>query len=561
MKTCRNCGKQNADEDNFCIWCGEKLEAPGAAKTPPRQEPNGKICPRCSAVNEEDDNYCCQCGAELVKRKPQNPKPLPGTSTSKPDTFLYSPSGKHWGIALPLTESRSGVILHDPDLLSEEGGQGVVYRVSYQGETKVLKVYRRQPSENARFKENLISNLKKGSPDESFIWPIDVVENIRATDSEGPFTTFGYVMDLFPKDYVSVAALNKGKQARFEDDYVRARAILRICTAFKRLHNRGYSYQDINAKNIIIHPKTGKIRIGDVDNIAPNATDVFVEGTPRYMAPEIVRDRKNTDRRYTAGVNTDDYSLAVLIFMLFFRTHPLEGENFFRLREKKEEKAASETEFIDYVYGFRPCYVLDHMLHPEDYDGTTGKSRPYNGPLDKVLPYLISKTPDYLMDAFARSFSRGSLEGIPNAIFARTTDSEWEHLFLRLQAQYHRCSDGNYETFRSEGDSRCPHCGRELGHGKRIRLGNEIMHDYTVPAEGHRMIARSQFGPCKWDDEAEPVLWLTNLPNGMTALQNTSKSDLTVCFGGEERRLPPKGAIPAVSGITVKSDNGEVEFL
>ena len=87
------------------------------------------------------------------------------------------------------------------------------------------------------------------------------------------------------------------------------------------------------------------------------------------------------------------------------------------------------------------------------------------------------------------------------------------------------------------------------------------MLDYTVPAEGHRMIARSQFGPCSEDAKAEAMLWLTILQDGRTGVQNISGEELTLCFGEQERVLPPKAAVAALSGMKIKSTNGEVVFL
>ena len=101
--------------------------------------------------------------------------------------------------------SRKGTEIRELQLLSKEGGQGVVYRVNCGGRECALKIYRRALSDNLRFRANLIENTKHDPPDESFIWPLDVVENIRAVDESGSG-------DLYsdPNDTLSYFSLDTG---------------------------------------------------------------------------------------------------------------------------------------------------------------------------------------------------------------------------------------------------------------------------------------------------------------------------------------------------------------
>lgn len=63
----------------------------------------------------------------------------------------------------------------------------------------------------------------------------------------------------------------------------------------------------------------GDLLICDNDNIAPYGTNTGILGKCRYMAPEIVRKEKQPDAQ------SDRFSLAVILFLLFFNNHPLEG--------------------------------------------------------------------------------------------------------------------------------------------------------------------------------------------------------------------------------------------
>ena len=65
-----------------------------------------------------------------------------------------------------------------------------------------------------------------------------------------------------------------------------------LCTAFKRLHEEGYSYQDLNDGSFFFDPHTGELLICDNDNVTADKKNLGVLGKMRYMAPEIVRGDK-----------------------------------------------------------------------------------------------------------------------------------------------------------------------------------------------------------------------------------------------------------------------------
>jgi hypothetical protein len=76
-----------------------------------------------------------------------------------------------------------------------EGGQGVVYKVTCNGEQKALKWYSgKKMRDPKKFYDNLYNNIKKGAPTSEFLWPLDITEK----DGEA----FGYVMDLRPSEYI-----------------------------------------------------------------------------------------------------------------------------------------------------------------------------------------------------------------------------------------------------------------------------------------------------------------------------------------------------------------------
>ena len=190
-----------------------------------------------------------------------------------------------------------------------EGGQGIVYKIKCENKNYALKWYKK-PCDDSFYK-NLCDNVKRGAPAATFLWPLAITEK----DSDG---SFGYVMKLCPKRYqpLSQFLLNN---AKFKNLSAMINAGIQITASFRALHNKGDSYQDLNDGNFFIDPETGKILICDNDNVAPNGTNLGILGKPRYMAPEVVC------QNHLPDTYSDRFSLAVILFLLFFRGHPLEG--------------------------------------------------------------------------------------------------------------------------------------------------------------------------------------------------------------------------------------------
>ena len=196
------------------------------------------------------------------------------------------------------------------------GGQGTVYRVSYEGKEYALKWYHIGvfKGKEQEFYQNLENNISKGAPTKAFLWPLGITEKQNGS--------FGYLMDIRPGGYDELTdffvGTKKKPQVHFASFAAIITAAINIIQAFRELHNRGYSYQDINNGNFFINPNTGDVLICDNDNVSPYGTNLGIMGKQRWMAPEIV----------TGGdpdKHSDRFSLAVVLFRLLFINHPLEG--------------------------------------------------------------------------------------------------------------------------------------------------------------------------------------------------------------------------------------------
>ena len=79
------------------------------------------------------------------------------------------------------------------------GGQGEVYEVESSGKSYALKWYYKE-SATKRQKEMLEKAIEKGSPDQCFLWPMELV---LPPDSR----IFGYIMPLRPKNFKGIVDL------------------------------------------------------------------------------------------------------------------------------------------------------------------------------------------------------------------------------------------------------------------------------------------------------------------------------------------------------------------
>lgn len=293
------------------------------------------------------------------------------------------------------------------------GGQGEVYDVENGGKHFALKWYYRHTATAAQkvILENLIA---KGRPDDSFLWPEDLIYKHTGEP-------FGYIMELRPKNYRSIVDLMKRKAD--PSFYTLCKAAFNLTKGYQKLHAMGYSYRDISFGNLFFDPDTGNVLICDNDNVSVNGKDdSSVYGTPRFMAPEIVLGKAKPSR------NTDLFSLAVLLFYMFMMNHPLEGK-------LEAEIKCMDIHAMNKLYGTNPIFIFD----PDNKS-----NRPVRGYQDNALIYW-DLYPENLKSLFTQAFTAGLAS--PNR---RVTENKWLETFANLMS----------------GIVTCPNCGVELFYDK-----------------------------------------------------------------------------------------------
>lgn len=406
------------------------------------------------------------------------------------------------------------------DLLGE-GGQGEVYLVECEGARYALKLYKDLPDPD--FCYNLKNNVEKGSPANAFLWPLAILRDEN---------TFGYLMDLRPRGYESFVSYLTGKN-KFRDARTMLRWCIELCLAFKTLHEKGYSYQDLNDGSFFFHPDTGDLLICDNDNVTADKKNLGILGKMRYMAPEIVRGDvdPSTGERQMPDVHSDRFSLAVILFMTLCLGNPYEGE---RLKEYVIVDEEAEHE----MYGTDPVFV---------YHKTNTTNRPIRGYHTGVLrrwPHL----PLYVKEAFHRTF----VDGLSDRENGRVTELEWLRILFRYRDELVSCDCG-YQFAYGLGDRAlredCPLCKTHHGSG-RVLLS--IGKNRIVVAEGQKLYA-PHLDKYSSDYNLGIGEIIRNKKNpALLGLRTNVTSDVLIeDANGTRRTVPAGGVIPIIEGLKI----------
>ena len=308
-----------------------------------------------------------------------------------------------------------------------EGGQGEVYHVKYSNKDYALKWYYPNKLKNIKaFYSNISNNIDQGRPTDSFLW-MKYITEIKNN-------SFGYLMDLRPTEYKDFSNFLLAKE-KFSSISAIVTAALQIVNGFRELHRRGQSYQDLNDGNFFINPQTGDVLICDNDNVAPYGENLGIVGKCRYMAPEVVLGKKNPD------IHTDRFSLSVVLFMLFFLSHPLEGKRTLCpcLTEALEKK----------FYGSEPVFI---------YDEKNDTNRPARGVHTNALRFW-NVYPDFFHDEFQKAFSNDALMNSEH----RLTENEWQKTLINLRDSLivHSCGEETFVNVKSK-QNLCMNCDKPI---------------------------------------------------------------------------------------------------
>lgn len=384
------------------------------------------------------------------------------------------------------------------------GGQGIVYLVEVNGQNMALKWYFNNMGD--WFYRNLEENVTKGAPSEAFLWP-----EYLTTKQKG---TYGYIMKLRPQGYHEFGQYLLAR-AKFKSFEAMVNAAMKICEGFKALHLSGLSYQDLNDGNFFIHPDTGDVLICDNDNVAPEGVSSGILGKARYMAPEVVTGKAMPSKQ------TDRYSLSVVLFLLFYANHPLEGARVLAcpcMTEKYEKQ----------FYGSEPIFI---------YDKVNANNRPVRGVHNNVLRRW-NAFPAILRETFTQEFSSECLSD-PNK---RKLERQWQNVIQQIRDMLVVCPECKDETFVEDANTpKCMCCGKPFNIPGTLQIND-------------RKVLLTPNTKVYVDMDNKPDIQVINVPGDRYPIQLrniTTNNWVVETPSGKIRSVEPNMSMPVKAGLKV----------
>lgn len=388
------------------------------------------------------------------------------------------------------------------------GGQGIVYLVELLGKKMALKWYINAPGD--KFYRNLEENVKKGAPSDAFLWPEYIT-----TKQKG---SYGYIMPLRPEGYYEFGQFYLAR-VQFKSFEALLNAAMKICDGFKQLHLHGLSYQDLNDGNFFINPSTGDVLICDNDNVMPDGEVSGILGKARYMAPEIVLGKTMPNKE------SDRFSLAVLLFMLFYGNHPFEGDRVLQcpcMTEKFEKQ----------FYGEEILFL---------YNEKDTSNRPVRG----VHRNVIRRWPVYpevLRNAFINEFTQEKLKD-PSK---RSIERKWQDVIRSLRDMLVVCPKCKEETFLTDPKApKCMGCGAAIPVAGGIEFSGRTV--WLTPGTIFYM---------GYDNT--PTARIVTVPGDRypVQIQNMTSDKWTVeTPSGKLKAIEPQDTMPVKAGLKVSFDS------
>ncbi len=410
------------------------------------------------------------------------------------------------------------------------GGQGEVYSALLGAKRVALKWYfpASATPEQRKALEMLVS---LGAPSHGFLWPLEL------TSAQG-VGGFGYIMPLREPRYRGIVDMMK---RRIEPGFrALTTAGLELSHSFLQLHTKGLCYRDISFGNVFFDADTGEVLICDNDNVSVDGqSKSSVLGTPRFMAPEVVRGDA------APSTQTDLFSLSVLLFYMLMMHHPLEGRRELAIR-------CLDLPAMTKLYGTEPVFIFD----PSD-----ATNAPHPDQQKNALAFW-GLYPKFLRDLFIQSFT----DGIRDPLHGRVRESVWRAAMVRLRDSIIYCgqcvSENFYdaETLAVNGGQpgACWSCRHPLRLPPRIRIAKNVVmlnHD-------------TQLFPHHVDDEQpfvfnQPIARVTRNPTdpNIWGLKNISGEKwVTTSAQGTVRDIEPGRSLTLAIGTKINFGRGEGEI-
>lgn len=350
----------------------------------------------------------------------------------------------------------------------------------------------------------------------------------------------GYVMRRIKNHLPLTRLLRAPKNKPFPEWYNQDTGGLRrrylICAsvarAFEHIHAEGLAYCDLSDANIFVpeDARYATVHLIDADNLSnPDQAQCLVLGTPRYMAPEIVKGIRQPD------VLSDAYSLAVLIFQILRFGHPLLGDTVLAGPPESEEAALRGD--------------LPYVEHPSDHSNSSSRLLPGESLLTSRMRAL---------------FDQAFVEGLEDRT-RRPTPAQWEEACLLSADQLTGCNacNGDFLPKRTDPsalETQCPWCSAVIPLPATLLFIDQIADsafDAPIKTQWTSLVLRGakvsitnrhvlRNAPGEKGDTVVAELQMAS--NGVRRIRNMADMEITLCHAGKRKLLRTRESAAMADG-------------
>ena len=204
------------------------------------------------------------------------------------------------------------------DSLIGEGANGEVYKclsACSRSYVALKYMYGGYSTNNKVFYQKISLMARSESPHPDLVWFIPGAVSAFTPESE----TFAFAMPLLQGYHSFTDAIRDLSLLTAEQ---KAEACFRTGKIFHALRGSGFIYADVSGSNAMYQLKPDghvSVKLIDPDNITIPKYTLGLSGTGLYRAPEVMLGDKPT-------FDSDAHALAVLVFRLLMRRHPLDTD-------------------------------------------------------------------------------------------------------------------------------------------------------------------------------------------------------------------------------------------
>ncbi len=320
------------------------------------------------------------------------------------------------------------------------GGEGTVYELQ-NDPSLVVKLYNEPLNKDKISKLQRMLAMRSPAIEAYAAWPVDLVLDDTAK-------IYGFVMKKlvgFVPMHMIFSPMDRKKMFPDKGYNFLVHVARNLATAFFKLHEAGLIVGDVNEGNILISAN-GMVAFIDCDSFQVKGDDkyFFCEvGVPRYTPRELLK--KGSFENVVRTVNTDSFSLAILIFqLLFMGRHPYAGRNK-TTTDIDEETAIRQNQF---------AYSLEN------------KKKKLSPPINS-LP--IEHLPESLISLFHRAFEQDE----------RPVPADWIKSLDAMLADMLVCNVSKLHSYPAQLQD-CPWCYFKNKAGILFFLDNHHLHVSAV---------------------------------------------------------------------------------